>query len=376
MLKKWMLLILTAALLLSGCTAAPDNTSGNLAVNPTVDDLFTRPISTLPTGTPSHNATWPTDTTEPTTPPYTHIDGGASFGPAEGYLFDDVGHYFPYNGGEMCMKFMLSASGTMVQYFTEKGFGVILLVDGQAQPYRLDKDGDLSYFHTIYPNFDPVTNDYYFDVYFTPVSGNKGEMVEFYASNFAWPNWQSSDPITGVKYTHGCCFSGSRLKMNEDPPAADKPAVTERMQSVDIRYEDVLKEEIQGWSDSDLIKRCAFECYVNGLPYNDKNRYYNISEGDTVELRFEVWGTPFVKYGLMFYVDNQPISTEQEIFFDVKNGQKTVITVMLDVRDFDGEWALYAALIPRNCRSTDVPTNAFIDYTGTFFLMEKTEPEK
>lgn len=271
---------------------------------------------------------------------------------------------------------MLQASGQTKISCARNGVGILFFLDGQPQPYRVGVDGELGYFHILYPQFDvdnaQTTERIYFDLYFTPVSGEEGEIVEFFANPILYPKWTTADPETGFKYTFGTCYSGSRLKMNVAAPQAEKPEIMERVKSVDISYIDTSYLEIGGWSDRELIEKYSFKFRVNGEKAN--NRIYNFTASDSVEFRFEVWGTPYVKYGLMFYIDNQPISAQQEILFDMKNGQKTVITVTVDMSDFDGECAVYAALIPRNCRSTEILTFAFLDFSKTYILLDDPEP--
>lgn len=377
-MKRWMAMAL-AAVLLSGCVAAPDTTGVHLEMKPTVEDLFTAPaVTTAPTVAAAPTASEATEATQPGVAiPY----GGMGFGPNGDKQLDEFGSYFVYEGGEMCMPFMLQADGQAMIDSVEYGIGIQLMVDGQPQPYRVGEDGELGYFHIIYPDFNTdaylLTQTVNIDLYFTPVSGKAGETVEFYACTILRPKWQLSDPYTGFKYTFGGVQSGSRLKMNATPPKAEKPQIPERIHSLDISYVDATYAEIGGWSDRDLIEKYEYDFKMNGqpLPGNRSSYIYEVTADEPVELRFEVWGTPYVKYGLMFYVDNQPISSREVIHFDMKSGQKTVVTVMMDLSDFDGETVIYAALIPLNARSTDILTYAFLDMSKTYYLLDDPMPE-
>ena len=388
-MKKWMILFVTAAMLLAGCTQAPSTTVGQLATKPTVEDLFTQPVKTLPAGTGSHNATQPTNATEPTnatTAPQNGVGipmGGMGFGiKDEKKQLDEFGSYYVYEGGQMCLRFMLQAEGQSMIDCVENGIGIQLMLDGQPQPYRASPDGELAYFHVFYPDFDvegyAMIQMRYIDLYFTPVAGKKGETVEFYATTIRHPDYQVSEPFTGFVHTFGALQVGTRLKLDAAPPKTDKPEVTERIRSVDISYVDTSYADIAGWSDTDLIEKYDYEFKVNGQPYPGMrgNKIYDISADKPVELTFAVWGTPYVKYGLVFYVDNQPISAQKVIHFDMKNGQKTVITVMMDMSDFDGEAAIYAALIPLNCRTTEIMTMAFLIVEQTYYMVDDPVPEK
>ena len=51
-----------------------------------------------------------------------------------------------YTGGEMSMDFFIQAHGLVGR----KGLGLLLLLDGRPQPYRLDGENEDSYLHTFY----------------------------------------------------------------------------------------------------------------------------------------------------------------------------------------------------------------------------------
>lgn len=377
-MKRWISMILFAALLLSGCVSAQRDTLPQLGSAPTVEDIFTIPLTTLPSVTNAPGVTQPNQTTQPTKPNSGSL-GGMGFGiDSDDMLIDAYGSYYLYEGDEMCLPFSIEATGQTAVNCVEYGVGILLFLDGQPQPYRAGKDGELAYFHIFYPDFDLNKVDEIFpqkviyDLYFTPVVGEAGDTVEFYAATISTPNWQRGDPQMGFKYTSGSMAIGTRLLMEATPPATAKPEVTERIHTLDITQVDASYFEIGSWSDRELIEKYDYEFYVNGqtASVTRTTAIYGISADEEVELRFEVWGTPSVDYGLMFYVDNQPISSEQTIHFDMENGKKTVITVTMDLIDFDGECVVYAALIPRNGRTTEILTFAFIDMVTTYYLRD------
>lgn len=384
-MKRMMVWMMLFALLLSGCVVAPDNTDVQLGTKPTVENLFTPPVVTTPTTVgatePGTTAGTAPEATEATEPEVYIPQGGMGFGIKDDKKqLDEFGSYYVYEGGEMCLRFMLQASGQSMISCVENGIGIQLMLNGQPQPYRTSQEGELAYFHIIYPDFDVdgymFQQTRYINLYFSPVSGNEGETVEFYATTILQPDYQLSDPYPGFAHTFGATQIGTRLKLNETPPKVNKPEVTERINSVDISYMDTSYSEIAGWSDRDLIEKYDYEFKVNGQPYPGVrgNKIYDISADRPAELHFEVWGTPYVKYGLMFYVDNQPVSSQKVIHFDMKSGQKTVITVMMDLSDFDGEAVIYAALIPLNCRTTEILTMAFLNMGKTYYMVDDPKP--
>ena len=270
------------------------------------------------------------------------------------------------------MPFDLMATGQSAINYAQQGIGVLMFLDGRAQPYRLSEDGELSYCHILYPTFDTQTQTYYFDTYFDPVVGKEGDALEFYAITIPNPTWESTDPPGGFMYSHGGCTCGTRLKFGATPQEAETPALNDRIAALEITYVDTTFKEIGGWSDRELLQRFEYKMYVNG---EEKRIIYDLNADDQVELRFEIWGTPYMEYGLMFYVDNQPISAMKGILFDMESGKKTVVTVTLSLSEFDGEFALYAALIPRNYWTTEVPVPAFLTLGSTYFLLDDPKPE-
>ena len=108
------------------------------------------------------------------------------------------------------------------------------------------------------------------------------------------------------------------------------------------------------------------------MPDTGHHYVYEVQEKQPVQLRFEVYGTPYVRYGLVFFVDNQPVVSRDgtPILLDVENGQKTVVEAQLDMTGFDTESVLYAVLVPQNYFSTPIRTFAFATASSPIFLLE------
>lgn len=341
----WILILVLV--LAAGCAGeVPDIT---LQTTPTVPDVFTKPTEESTKSTVS-GETEPSETTAPTKP---HSLGGSmSFGPAEENPRNEEGFLF-YEGGEMRMTFEISASGNM----TEHGTGFLLFVDGRLQPYKTEDDDTYRYMHVFYPE-DGV--DLVKDMIFVPVTGEAGDVLEIWYARIYWPEYSLlEDGAAGIVLSTHSTAAGTRLELGATPPELELPEVSDRMISSQISYVDLKPSEISGWTEQDLQEKCEFRMYVNG----SASRYiFGISE-EPVKLRFEVWGNPYVHYGLIFFVDNQPISVAPKDlqFFGVNSGQKTVIEAELDMTGFDGESFVYAALIPRNKRSIDNLTDSWLE---------------
>lgn len=380
-MKRYFAIIFAVALLLSGCAVSSGTTGMQLATWPTVEDIFTLPTTTAPVTPTAPTVPGGTQATEPTKPAQSIEPGGLGFGPdGENWEKDEMGRIYRYEGGQMCLPFMLQASGQALIDCVEKGIGILLFLDGQPQPYRIEENGELAYFHVLHPDYNtqkPITQEVHFDIYFTPVTGQEGDVLELWSTTIQCPNWQTSDPQTAWKYTFGGIQAGTRVKLYAKPEE-EMLKIMERVSCVDISYVDTTSKEVGGWSDQELTRRYDYTWFVDGRrPKLGDGYIYDFQASDSVELRFEIWGTPYVRYGLMFYIDNQPISSRHEILFDMQSGKKTIVTVTLDLSDFDGECVVYAALIPRNAKTPEnFNTIAFLNMSKTFFLLDDQEPEK
>ena len=353
MKKTWIFLILLA-LLLTACT--PEKGPQETTQTPTVENVFTQPSTTAPDA--------PTETTEPV-----DLGGGLGFG-FETQERDGQGAYLTYTGGELVVPCSIKASGNI----GSKGIGVLLFVDGLPQPYKAEGK-DYAYLHTF--QFDQPESRV-IDLSFTPVTGEAGDELEIYGVSVVAPNYSyTEDGPLSFTYTKASPVIGCRLKYRETPPAEVFPKASPRLSQPEIRKEPLSHLEIGTWTEQDLQENYEFHFYANNAPDGGSPRIYQVREDQPVKLRFELFGTPYVHYGVVFFVDNQPVAPQDgaPILVDVENGQKTVVEAQLDMTGFDTESVLYAVLVPQNAFSSQVPTAAFVAPSRPIFLLEKAEED-
>ncbi len=282
---------------------------------------------------------------------------------------DDYGPYITYTGGEMSMGYEIGSSGKI----RESGIGILLFLDGQPQPYRLEGESTYTYLHTFYPEKPSMVVDFYF----TPVTGQEGDDLEMYALAILNPEYRPSvGPQQMMVFTSGSVGAGWRLKFEATPPEADFPEKQVRLSDAEIAATDASYGDTVGWSEEDLRERLGSRSYVNEAPHNGQNRVYNITAGTPVDLRYELWGTPYIKSSVIFYVDNEPVFTSDGLPFDmtVSSGEKKILTAKLDMTGFTGESVLYIVRVPRNYRTSDILTRAFVKGEGTWFLLAGDKP--
>lgn len=132
---------------------------------------------------------------------------------------DDYGPYITYTGGEMSMGYEIGSSGKI----RESGIGILLFLDGQPQPYRLEGESTYTYLHTFYPEKPSMVVDFYF----TPVTGQEGDDLEMYALAILNPEYRPSvGPQQMMVFTSGSVGAGWRLKFEATPPGGRFPGKT------------------------------------------------------------------------------------------------------------------------------------------------------
>ena len=301
-MKKGICLFLLVALLLTGCTAArpPASTSE------TIPDVF-------------QEATKASEETQVSTSVEANNTddlGGLGIGAADEPLKDEYGTYRIYNGGEMCTPIKIESTGALRQ----AGTGILLFIDGQPQPYRLEDEDSYSYFHCFYPK---RTKEIY-NLYFTPITGSAGDTLEVYILSLQKPEYLPSDGNPGMMiYTSGSIGAGWRLKFEATPPEADFPEKQHRLYDAEITSENASYGDVFEWSEEDLRERLDSRSYVNEAPHNGQNRVYNITADTPVDLRYELWGTPYIESSVIFYVDNEPVFTSDVRTYGFIQGEGT-----------------------------------------------------
>ena len=355
-MKKGIYLFLLAALLLTGCTATRPPTS----TSETIPDVF-------------QEATKASEETQVSTSVEANNTddlGGLGIGAADEPLKDEYGTYRIYNGGEMCTPIKIESTGAL----REAGTGILLFVDGQPQPYRLEGESTYTYCHCFYPESE---NEVY-ALFFTPITGQSGDTLEVYILSLQKPDYLPSGGVPGMMiFTKVSIGSGWRLKFEATPPEAVFPEKQIRLFDAEITTMDASYGDTAGWSEEDIRELLGSRSYVNGIPHNRESRVYNITAETPVDLRYELWGTPDIESSVIFYVDNEPVFAQDGQPFDmtVASGEKKILTAKLDMTGFTGESVIYIVRVPRNYRTSDILTRAFVKGEGTWFLLAGDKPK-
>ena len=331
-MNKNYILVLTLVLCLlvssPGCTQAPAETSPS-----NVENIFTVPETTTPDANSEKlnlsewQNTWPSI-----------VGMGLGF---DGFERDENDYgYYVYGGGELGAKIYLKTTGC-----SEIGVGVFVFLDGQIQPYRTADSEIYSYMHTFYQEDDVPTVH---DIYLTPVAGQEGDVCEMQVVGITWPDFFLDKGRVVSQHTSGTTGSGAYLIYEATPPPQQMPEIPDLLVNYSVEHQELTSSEIEGWTAEKMRDEYEYHYYLDGK--KDGGNIYSFTADDSVEFQYEIWGNIAGSFGFVLFVDNQPVSvsTEDIIHFTNENGKKTVITIHLDLSDFDGSSVIYGVLLGRN----------------------------
>lgn len=362
MVKRILCVFLLLCILLStgGCAPNPSDL-GRLELDvPSTKD----PFAVIPTTQASVN----TDNTKPL--PEEEV-GRLNFGLAdENPTKDENGlRYLEYTDGELAVPYQINATGAM---FAD-GVGLLLFLNGVPQPYHTDTYEEVRYLHTFYGD-ERGDISQRFDFCFTPVTGQAGETLELYVLSITNPNCEPSERPP-FAYTFGSGAHWERLHFAAAPKDTPEPPVPQYPLSYTVEYKDVTYSDIAGWSEEELLNNTEYRFSINGVAdHGGKRTVYQVTPEEPVQMQFSLWGSSRAKFGLSFFVDNQPVSLNgaMSIPMEIREGQKTIVELTLTLPEFDGDAAVYAVLAPLNYWD-DLDNSWFLTESGTIFLTAEEE---
>lgn len=331
---------------LSSCLSTGEN-----AAQPTIENIFTLPETD--SETPPSTAltieewkkTWPEKV-------------GGSLGFAGQYTEGMEYKYYVYDGGELHAQIDLQTTG-----MSEIGTGVLIFLDGRPQPYRLADCNEYSYMHTFYQE-DSVRTIH--DIYLIPVTGQAGDTLEMQIMCVTWPDYFLDQGRTVAQHTAGTTGSSVLLVMEATPEAQSLPSIPDKLVSFSVEYQDLTAGEIEGWTAEQIRNESESHYALNGKI--DGGNIYNFQGSDSIEFQYEIWGNTAGNFGFVLFVDNQPISVDPSdaILFTNQNGKKTMISMELDLSDFDGSSVIYGVLLGRNHLSNGIGNGASESFRETW----------
>ena len=345
MKKCTIVVLLFLTLIVSGCGRQPTKNS-----NPTSTEQMAEDIFTIPT----ENSTLPTNPIQ---------DAGSSVRIVNDVQQDEAGYYLVYEGGEMHLKLQMCAMD-----LEDKNFGIHLYVDDQPQPYYTDGDRNPKYMHT----FSSMNGrEFTLDLIFTPVTGQAGDVLEIGFAAIANPEYSPAgseglEEITMIDWS--CMGMTVRTKFLADPPDSMIPDVLDRVSDHIVEHIDLTAAEAELLSLDEHQKEVEYAIYVSSQ--KDYGNLFSVKPEDILDVEFNLKGSTVPNFGLVLYLDHQPVSITDEdlIFACTENGKRVVIRAQVDLSGFDGECVFYAVLVPRNYRIDQLGGSCSVTILGPWYL--------
>lgn len=361
MKKRLLSLTLCLLLALSGLTAC--GKSGEPEAESTLDNIFTTPTTEAASQStePDSQATDPSSPESPDA-----FFGSISHGFSNDNQQNGQSSSPVYEGGELHINYFMAVSGNVAK----DGVGLLVILDGQPQPYKTAEEDTYSYLHTFYPTPEKQLD---IEMIMTPVTGQEGDTLELTVFHLLGPDYYSNpnEPLPGMRQTSGSTFSSTQLVFQATPPKAELPDTPERVAAQSVEYPDLTSGELASWTAAELQTDSSYAFATN---YNWNSGYiFGVSPEKNLTIRSEVLGSTAVEWSYILYVNHQPVSVlpENQVMFRTQNGKKTVIETTLDMSDFDGEGIIYGVFYVRNLRdSSSLNFSAGPVFSATHYLTD------
>ncbi len=361
MKKHLILLILTMAMVsgMAGCGREPDSGLQN---------------QTIPSNIELPDASTAPPTSEMNVPDSYASDDGIGYGYTDEFIETSFSDGLVYKGGE----FKVSLFFDFPLDLQREGYQVYFFLDGKPQPYAMTPGGELKYAHFLQdkPMLHGGVPER--DFYITPVTGEKGDSLEFTFMIFKAPQYTLNYPeLSPATISHAfpiLVIRSSPMVFEETPPQQEVPTVKDRIISTEMNYQDLTAKETAGWTDEDYVSEVHKFVTVDG--YDSSGISFGITPDHAVPVHFEVMGAPAAQFSLLIYVDGEPASTnpEDEIILQPKNGQKAIADVMIDFSDFDGESQIFLCLIPKNITIANLGGSCEPQYYHGYWFVDDPQP--
>ena len=340
MKKRLLSLTLCLLLALSGLTAC--GKSGEPEAESTLDNIFTTPTTEAASQStePDSQATDPSSPESPVP-----FFGGITHGFSDEPLENEKGRYTIYEGGELHIDYLMDVYGTVAK----DGVGLLVILDGQPQPYKTAEEDTYSYLHTFYPTPEKQLD---IEMIMTPVTGQEGDTLELTVFHLLGPDYYSNpnEMAPGMRQTVGSTFGSTQLVFQATPPKAELPDTPERVVAQSVEYPDLTSVGLASWTAEALLTAISY-AFATNCNWNS-GYIFGVSPEENLTIRSEVFGSTAVEWSYILYVNHQPVSVlpENQVMFHTQNGKKTVIETTLDMSGFDGEGIIYAMFYVRNWR--------------------------
>ncbi len=275
---------------------------------------------------------------------------------------------YEYNGGEFILDYQFTAEGKL------NNIGFLLFLDGKPQAYKInDTDAEYEYLHCFQASDKQEEN---FSFVFTPNTGKNGDTLNMTVISITNPAFQPDmQETSGYGWYHKPLASVFKLHFNEDAPDGND-IYGERetiFSNVSVAEEKVTSAFIEnelvkhGYSWNGVTMDNLNDSVYSTISYDGELVYDNINLTDknTLTVRYTICGTAGMRYGVSFFLNHKPISSDEVISYDatLSKGNLWIIEATIDTSKLGDFNTFYAVAV-----ATDNDYMISADKTGSVLL--------
>lgn len=253
---------------------------------------------------------------------------------------NDDQQVYEYTGEEVHIPFKVTGLDEEVS----SDFGLLVFVDGLAQPYRIQANpaepSAEQLMHKFSLKYEETEE---FDIVFTPVSGQKGDKVGVVFATILQPDYK---PENENKPNYGIYHSLSATLSQEIEFQADLSGDKKLQPYKDAVTEDI-PEEIKNQAETVLTDGSSDyldETTVNELLPEDPDQNLITATNGKAKLKFRIYGGLETTYRTTIFVNHTPVQVKGADYIEttLQKGKMNTVEIELDTSAYDKLNTIYA----------------------------------
>lgn len=255
---------------------------------------------------------------------------------------------YEYNGGEFTLDYQFTSEGNL------DNIGFLLFLDGKPQAYKInDTSAEYEYLH-FFQTSDKHEEKISF--VFTPNTGKNGDTLNITVISITNPAFQPNMKETSsYGWYHKPLERVLKLHFNEDAP--DCNGIYGERENIFSDVSVTEEKVTSSFIENELVKNgwngVTMDTLNNGIystiSYDGELVYDNINltNKNTLTVRYTICGTAGMRYGVSFFLNHKPISSDEVISYDatLSKGNVWVIEATIDTSKLDGFNTFYAVAV-------------------------------
>lgn len=250
---------------------------------------------------------------------------------------------YEYTGKELHIPFKVTGLDKGV---TSK-FGLLMFVDGLAQPYSIQpkngEAGEEAVMHRFALQNEETEE---FDIVFTPVTGRKGDRLGLVFATILQPDYQ---PQNVNQTNYGLYHSLSANIFQEINMKNDPPNRTERHPYSDADVEDIpqeIKDQAKNIITDGSSDSLDDNMFIELVPQGKQQNIIYANNGKAT-LRFRIYGGLEATYHTTIFVNNKPVQINGADYIEstTHKGKMSTVEIELDTSSYGELNTIYAVTV-------------------------------